>query len=46
MKIENCLNCEEIQTDTGVKTISCYECYILSGDEERDIQKAQLEKIA
>jgi len=35
--IENCLNCEyEVQ---------CYECYILSGEEERDIEQAKLNEV-
>lgn len=29
--IENCLNC-------AIDNSQCYECYILSGDEARDIQ--------
>ena len=30
----DCLNCEP---ENGIK---CYECYILSGDEDRDIAEA------
>lgn len=31
----DCLNCDH---DTGTR---CYECYILSGDEDRDIAEAK-----
>lgn len=34
--MENCLNCEELRLDASTPTIICYECYILSGQEDKD----------